>query len=576
MKKRSALMSAAAVLSLSALLAGCSGGSLSAAGAVAHRAAPQVGGTFINALPVAWDPGFIPLMQSSAYTQAITGVQFLPMIAMQPDGLLGPIGGVVDKWTLSPDKKTYTFYINPKVRWSNGLHVTSKDVELGIDWQDSVSYNTTDQGTYGYMTQSIVGGTKPLPDGQTPSGFKALGPYKFQLTTIAADPAVLNSQLSQIVALPYYLMGSTPMSKWKAAPFNNLMTVGDGPWVMTKVVPGESVVMKANNYFAWGKPYIPTYEWEVVKPAIVPGDLAKGTVTAAGLDAKYVAGLKQYKNVSLNISTGYGYGYLSFRLNNAVYGKEFRNVAFRQAMQYAVNRPALIKAFDKGYGTPENGPLPNVSAWYDQSIKNMYQYNPKMANALLDKAGFKIGKDGWRTTPSGRKFQPTLTYYSGDQTAAQEMQAITTMFQAVHVNFKLLPPIDFNSILHQLDNDANGKQPIQGYLIGISFGGVPDPDPRGAWRTTDAFNQQGWDWTYPDQYTKLNDLLIKEQASVKAFNYTYRKNIIDQWQKLYMQRLPMGVFLDDGDAITAIQSNVKNVTINTLGWFTPWKMYFSK
>lgn len=575
MKRTKSMVSAIAVMSLSALLAGCSGGVASAAAPVAHKTAPQYGGTLSVALPDAWQPDLIPYLASSAYSQNIWSNQFLPMIGMDPNGKLGTDTGVVDKWTISPDKKTYTFWINKKAMWSDGLHVTAKDVQLGVDWLASKSYNGPLQGIYGYLVQNIVGATAPITDGTTPSGFKIINPYEFQITTIAADAAVLNSQLSLITPLPYFVLGKIPMATWNKIPFDTTPNVGDGPWVTSKVVQGESVVQTANKYFMWGKPYIPTYEFQVIKTALTPGDLAKGTLTAAAIEPKYVAGLKRYQNLKMNISTGYGYTYLVWRLNNVTYKKEFDNVNFRQACEYAINRPAYIKAFEKGYGTPQNGPLPDVSVWYDQALKNQYPYNPGKANQLLDQAGFKIGKNGWRMTPGGRPFQPTITYPTGSQTIAEETQAIATFLRAVKIDVKINPPIDFNSILKMQDNDANGKQPLQGFVEGVSFSGVPDPDPRGAFGSKDSFNLTTWDWSYPDKWTALNDKLIAEQHGVKAFNFAYRKNIIDQWQTVYNDRLPM-IFLTNVDAITAYQSNLQNVNINALGWFYPWKMYFSK
>ncbi len=41
--------------------------------------------------------------------------------------------GLADKWTISDDKKTFTFHINPKARWSDGTPVTAEDVKWTYD-----------------------------------------------------------------------------------------------------------------------------------------------------------------------------------------------------------------------------------------------------------------------------------------------------------------------------------------------------------------------------------------------------------------------------------------------------------
>ncbi len=43
------------------------------------------------------------------------------------------IPGIADKWTLSDDKRTFTFHINPAATWSDGKPITSKDVAWTYD-----------------------------------------------------------------------------------------------------------------------------------------------------------------------------------------------------------------------------------------------------------------------------------------------------------------------------------------------------------------------------------------------------------------------------------------------------------
>lgn len=41
--------------------------------------------------------------------------------------------GLADKWSISDDKKTFTFHINPKTRWSDGTPITADDVKWTYD-----------------------------------------------------------------------------------------------------------------------------------------------------------------------------------------------------------------------------------------------------------------------------------------------------------------------------------------------------------------------------------------------------------------------------------------------------------
>jgi microcin C transport system substrate-binding protein len=44
-----------------------------------------------------------------------------------------PVGDLAESWEISPDKKTYTFHLNPAAKWSDGTPVTAGDVQFYYD-----------------------------------------------------------------------------------------------------------------------------------------------------------------------------------------------------------------------------------------------------------------------------------------------------------------------------------------------------------------------------------------------------------------------------------------------------------
>lgn len=73
--------------------------------------------------------------------------------------------------------------------------------------------------------------------------------------------------------------------------------------------------------------------------------------------------------------------------------KPFDNPKVRQALNYAINKEALIKVAFSGYATPAEGPLPNS---IDYSVKyHPWPYDPAKARELLKEAGYP---DGFTTT----------------------------------------------------------------------------------------------------------------------------------------------------------------------------------
>jgi len=176
-KKRAMGIAAAAVLSVSALSMGIGG-----AGGVNAATAPQRGGTLIQGVGTQWSGNFMPYISSTEYDIDIWGNQFLSILGTTPRGQVTTYGGAVDKYTVSKDKKTFTFWLNPKARWSDGRRVTARDVQFGLEWVTDAAYVTTLGGPYAGSWTDIVGSSlpngNPLPNGTAPSGFKILGKYE--------------------------------------------------------------------------------------------------------------------------------------------------------------------------------------------------------------------------------------------------------------------------------------------------------------------------------------------------------------------------------------------------------------
>ncbi|MBI4608404.1 MAG: hypothetical protein HY726_05285 [Candidatus Rokubacteria bacterium] len=73
----------------------------------------------------------------------------------------------------------------------------------------------------------------------------------------------------------------------------------------------------------------------------------------------------------------------------------------RQAINYGVDKEALIKSVLEGNGFAIGGPLTPVMLGYDPEVK-AYPYDPERARRLLAEAGYAQGLSLTLNTPSGR------------------------------------------------------------------------------------------------------------------------------------------------------------------------------
>jgi ABC-type transport system substrate-binding protein len=117
------------------------------------------------------------------------------------------------------------------------------------------------------------------------------------------------------------------------------------------------------------------------------------------------------------------------------YSKE--KVALRRAIALGYNSPEDIALLKKGLAIPAQSPLPPNVLGYDPAYRSPISYNPKLAKALLDRFGYRVGKDGYRTQPNGQPLalvmhsEPTMVGRLRDELWRKNLNAL-----GIRVSFK--------------------------------------------------------------------------------------------------------------------------------------------
>jgi len=93
--------------------------------------AAQKGGSFFT-----WAGGYPKSLNMwldyNSFSAQITLLMYESLITM--DTVTDePLGVLAQSWEISPDKKTYTFHLNPEAEWSDGQPVTAEDVQFYYD-----------------------------------------------------------------------------------------------------------------------------------------------------------------------------------------------------------------------------------------------------------------------------------------------------------------------------------------------------------------------------------------------------------------------------------------------------------
>ena len=102
--------------------------------------------------------------------------------------------------------------------------------------------------------------------------------------------------------------------------------------------------------------------------------------------------------------------YYFFNMKDPVVGGYTKErIALRRAMILSYDIQQEIKVIRKNQAIADQGPIPFGVVGYDPSYRNVNQYDPALANKLLDAVGYKRGPDGYRTDPTGKPVTIVLT-----------------------------------------------------------------------------------------------------------------------------------------------------------------------
>ncbi len=95
--------------------------------------------------------------------------------------------------------------------------------------------------------------------------------------------------------------------------------------------------------------------------------------------------------------------YTTFNFRDPVVGGfGLDKIALRRAIIMAYDTASEIRVLRKNLVLKDEMPIPAGVVGYEPGYKAVDQYDPDLANLLLDRFGYKVGADGWRAMPDGK------------------------------------------------------------------------------------------------------------------------------------------------------------------------------
>jgi len=472
----------------------------------ASAATPRRGGTLIMARTAdieTWDPT-IPNDNMSIWAHLLV---FDQLVQSSNDGK-GVVPGLATSWDVSKDGKVWTFHLRHNARFSDGTPVTAEDVRFSFDRQLKTAMN-------GYLARVDAVDTYTV---------------RFTLKQLWAP------FLSYLALWAYSIIPEHYFKKVGAAKFGN-QPMGSGPFIMAKWEKLKQITLKRNPYY-WkpGQPYL-----DEVDLVVIADDNTRMLKVQAGeidiatdVPFNLIASLQANPQLNVQLTPLDRLDIIQMLVSKP----QFSDVKVRQAMNYAVDKEAIIRAVLFGHGRVANSPLA-LQEFYDPTVP-AYPYDLAKAKALMAASKYPHG------------FSATLLTVAGDTVFAQVAQIVKQELAQIGINISIIQQegtTQFNTIM------AKKYDMAQDYVTSD----VVDPaenipfevisEPQGV-----AF------------YTNYKDPRV-DQLNTEAnltLDNAKRQRLFSELQRQVMKDAPF-IFLYNIPSRTALRKRVQNFVILPTG-----------
>ncbi len=313
------------------------------------------------------------------------------------------VPGLAERWQISPDGLTYTFYLRKGVKWHDHRSFkptrdfNADDIIFGFErqWKEDNAFFKVTSSNHSYFND--MGLPKLL------KSVEKVDDYTVKIVLDKPEAPFLSN-----LAMPYAAIQSKEyadaMLKAGTPEKIDQEPIGTGPFYLVQYQKDAVVRFKSFARYWGGKAKIDDLVYAITPDASVRwAKLQKGEChvmpypNPADLEA-----IRKDPNIRVLEQPGLNVGYLAFNTQK----KPFDDVRVRKAISMAINKKAIIDGVYLGTGVAAKNPLPPSMSAYNTAIKDD-PFDPVAAKKLLAAAGFPNGleTDLW-AMPVQRPYNP--------------------------------------------------------------------------------------------------------------------------------------------------------------------------
>lgn len=322
--------------------------------------------------PLTLDPAISSEMSSHLYVmQVFSGL-------VKFDAELKPVPDIAERWEISPDGKTYTFYLRKDARFQDGREITAGDFKYSFERTCSPATGSQTASTY---LNDIVGAGEVLSGKSTTvSGVRVIDDQTLSIT-IDAPKSYFLSKLAYPTAFLVDKNNVLSGNDWWHRPN------GSGAYKLTKWTDGSLIVLEPNQYF-YGKKAAARVVFHLL--AGNPMSLYEtGKIDVVEISKSYIDRAKDETGPfydQLHIFPEFSLQYIGFNTSKP----PFDDPLVRQAFCLAVDKERIVKIIQKDMVSTAKGIIPTGMPGYNMDLKGL-EYDPIKARELLARSKYSSG-----------------------------------------------------------------------------------------------------------------------------------------------------------------------------------------
>lgn len=381
--------------------------------------------------------------------------------------------------------------------------------------------------------------------------------------------------------MPRHHWEGIAVADMEAHPHARHLVLGNGPFIVDAVVPGESVRLIRNDNYWRGRPHLEAVTIEVVEPLALPLAMQQGLFDVAFFfpQSQFTEEFRDMDNVQFlaspfdtntNTWLGFRMGTWDDETGQVVTWEEPRlSETVRRAIALSIDHVGASQLFN-GLLVPNGSTYFGLRRmdWINQNIPTYNHFDPQRAMEMLDEAGYiDVTGDGFRDRPDGTPL--VITYMATVGSPANEINRQLEIQNwndiGLNVVFYQDRLIEANVHLDVRRDETDGGE-VDMWSFGWNFGASPDPSG-----VFGRYTQNNWSRYSSSEW----DYIFERFQSDDMWDQDFLLETVSLWEQAFHDT---GVFFPTSVAIQlwAVNNRVANLSTainpdrNQPGLWNPW------